>query len=93
MKSIAFSELNRSGDVLHIEVPGAIVNIYVNLHDRHGRMVTAVHVLPMDESRSPEPDGHYWRKSADGTRVIRDPEPGMRGYDPDEADPETGDSQ
>ena len=44
MKSITFSERNRSGDVLHIEVPGAIVNIYENLHDRHGRAVTAVHV-------------------------------------------------
>lgn len=86
MKRISFSERNRSGNILHIEVPGAIVNIYVNLHDNQGRTVTTVNILPSDESRSPEPDGHYWRLAADGRRVIRDPRPGMHDYDPDRED-------
>jgi hypothetical protein len=86
MKRIEFTERNRSGNLLHIEVPGAIVNIWVNLHDRHGRTVTAVSISPDDESRSPDMDGHYWRLSSDGRRIIRDPEPHMRDYDPDEID-------
>jgi hypothetical protein len=72
MKSITFSELNRSGDVLHIEVPGAIVNIRVNLTDRLGRSITRVDISPMDNSRSPDAGNRYWRLADDGVRIIQD---------------------
>jgi hypothetical protein len=45
MRRIIFSESNRSGNLLHIEVPGGIVNIRVNLHDHDGRQVTSVEIL------------------------------------------------
>jgi hypothetical protein len=77
MKRITFSESNRSGNLLHIEVPGAIVNIRVNLTDDMGRKVTRVDILPGDETRSPDPGGYYWRLAPDGCRVIRDPVPGL----------------
>ena len=78
-----YAATNRSGNLLHIEVDGAIVNIHVGLHDNDGNQVTAVSVLPEDETRSPDLDGHYWHtEDADGNdtrgahiRVVRQPRP------------------
>ncbi len=69
MRRIQFTKRNRSGNILHIEVPGAIVNIRVGLTDEQGRQVTRVDISPEDESRSPDNDGHYWHQ--DGPRIIR----------------------
>lgn len=82
MKRISFyADRNRSGNLLHIETDGCIVNIRVGLRDMAGRPVTRVDVSPEDETRSPDMDGYYWRIATDGapgvSRVIRDPEPGM----------------
>mgnify|MGYP005829683835 CR=1 FL=1 len=38
-------------NVLHIEADGCIVNVYEKLHDRFGRDVTVVEILPDDETR------------------------------------------
>ena len=81
MKRVEFNQANRSGDVLHVEVPGAIVNIRVNLHDADGNELTTVSVSPDDESRSPDMSGHYWHtEDADGNdtggahvRIVRQP--------------------
>jgi hypothetical protein len=78
MKSVTFSKRNRSGDVLHIEVPGAVVNIRIGLTDALGRQLTRVSISPDDEQRSPDEDGYFWRLAADGSgRVIRDVVPGL----------------
>jgi hypothetical protein len=45
MRRITFSEDNRSGNLLHIEVPGGIINIRVNLHDMAGHNVTSVEII------------------------------------------------
>lgn len=82
MKHVTFSERNRSVDLLHIEVPGAIVNIRIGLADRLGRRVTRVSILADDESRSPDENGYYWRDAGDG-RVIRDIVPGLHISTPD----------
>ena len=65
MKRIEFSERNRSGNLLHIEVPGAIVNIQIGLHDIAGRQVTSVRVNP---DHYAEPGGQW---VVDGSRVIQ----------------------
>jgi hypothetical protein len=47
MKRITFNENNRSGNLLHIEVPGAIVNIRVGLTDPvNGRDTTHIEIIP-----------------------------------------------
>jgi hypothetical protein len=46
MRRISFSSRNRSNNILYIEVPGAIVNIRVNLFGADGRRVTYVEVIP-----------------------------------------------
>lgn len=51
MKRLSFTRQNKSGDLLHIEVPGAVVNIRVNLTTEDGREVTRVDVLPDDKTR------------------------------------------
>ena len=59
MKRIHFGENNRSDDFLHIEVPGAIVNIRINLHDSEDRRVTSVQIIPDDYVGSEwDLDGH-----------------------------------
>ena len=45
MKRISFYETNRSGDILHIEVPGAIINIRVGLTNFGNHRVTNIEVL------------------------------------------------
>lgn len=74
MRRIEFGKRNRSGNLLHVEAPGCIVNIRVGLTDAEGREVTRVDVLPEDETRSPDPDGYYWRQTPGDARVIRDAE-------------------
>lgn len=69
MKTIQFGRRNRSGNLLHIEIPGAIVNIHVNLRDRDGREVTRVDIIPEDASRGGDEEGRYWTQ--DGPRLIR----------------------
>ena len=44
MKRISFYNTNRSGNMLHIETEGCIVNIRVGLHDTEGREVTSVSI-------------------------------------------------
>ena len=45
MKTITFSKNNRSDDRLHIETEGCIINIQVNLFNRHGQKVTYIEIL------------------------------------------------
>lgn len=46
MKSMTFHAAgNRSGNLLHIETDGGIVNIRVGLTDAHGRAVTSVEII------------------------------------------------
>lgn len=72
MRHITFGRHNRSGNLLHIEAEGCIVNIRVGLTDRDGNEVTSVEILPDDESRGGDGYGRVWH--LDGTannRVIR----------------------
>jgi len=46
MKRISFYNSNRSGNLLHIETEGCIVNIRVNLSNNEGEKVTIVEVVP-----------------------------------------------
>jgi hypothetical protein len=75
MRRIKFGRNNRSGNLLHIEIPGAIVNIRINLHDNQGREVTRVDILPDNEHRGGDEHGRMWDvdSNSDGTvtRLIR----------------------
>jgi hypothetical protein len=52
----------------HIEVEGCIVNITTGLHDRNGRKVTSIEILP-DDHYSGEP---IWRlRGTINNRVIQ----------------------
>jgi hypothetical protein len=77
MRRICFSRRNRSDNLLHIEIPGAVVNIRVNLHDHEGREVTRIDILPDNEHRGGDPEGRMWDvdSNSDGTvtRLIRRP--------------------
>lgn len=76
-----YASTNRSGNLLHIETDGCVVNIHVGLIDADGHEVTRVDVLPDDERRSPDEDGRYWHtedvggNQLDGmvARVVRQP--------------------
>lgn len=46
MKTILFSEQNRSDNILHIETEGCIVNIRIGLTDINGRKTTNISVIP-----------------------------------------------
>lgn len=46
MKRVSFFNSNRSGNLLHIETEGAVVNIRVNLHNNEGQQVTAISIIP-----------------------------------------------
>lgn len=71
MKRISFyADTNRSGNLLHIETDGCIVNIQVGLHDADGRQVTSVRIIPDDESRGGDGEGRIWQH-VDGSRVVR----------------------
>lgn len=61
-----------AADTLHIEAEGCIVNIRVGLTDSRGRKVTAVSILPDDETRGGDGQGRVWRLvGAAGARVVR----------------------
>jgi hypothetical protein len=66
MKRISFhASTNRSGNLLHIETDGCIVNIHVGLHDADGRKVTSVRILPDDYAER----GGRWVQ--DGSRIVQ----------------------
>lgn len=75
MKRLTFSNRNRSGNLLHIEIPGAVVNIHVNLRDREGHEVNRIDILPDNEHRGGDAEGRMWDvdSNSDGTvtRLIR----------------------
>jgi hypothetical protein len=48
MKSIQFGEQNRSGNLLHIETVGCVVNIRIGLMNTQGQAVTSVQIIPDD---------------------------------------------
>jgi hypothetical protein len=57
MRRLSFhAEGNRSGNLLHIETDGCIVNVYVGLRNEQGKQVTRVAVLP-DTYQGEEWDG------------------------------------
>jgi hypothetical protein len=78
MKRVEFSNRNRSDNLLHVEIPGGIVNIRVNLHDREGREVVNIEIIPDDQRRGGDGQGRIWDvdSNEDGTvtRLIRRPE-------------------
>lgn len=66
MKRITFyAGRNRSGNKLHIETDGAIVNITVGLRDSAGRRATSVQVSPDNYAER----GGRW--VLDGSRVVQ----------------------
>ncbi len=78
MRRVRFYNQNRSNNLLHIEIPGAIVNIRVNLRDREGREVNHIEIIPDDERRGGDGQGRVWDTDSneDGTvtRLIRRPD-------------------
>lgn len=60
-----YADRNRSGNLLHIETDGCIVNIQVGLRDADGRRVTSVRVSPDNYA---EPGGKW---VVDGSRVVQ----------------------
>ena len=46
MKRISFYNTNRSDNTLHIETENCVVNIRVNLHDKNGKEVTSIEIIP-----------------------------------------------
>lgn len=74
MKRINFYNSNRSGDVLHIETEGCIINIRVNLTDNEGRPVTSIGVKADDfiggKCRILE-EGKYKEKTFQHIRIAR----------------------
>ena len=60
---------NRSGNVLHVETDGAVINVSVGLEDAAGRQVTTISISPDDESRGGDGSGRTWHRAGD--RVIR----------------------
>jgi hypothetical protein len=55
-----YAKGNRSGDVMHIETDGCVVNITVGLHDEQGRAITRVDVTPDGENRGGDGEGNVW---------------------------------
>lgn len=89
MKRLTFyAKSNRSGNLMHIETDGCIVNIRVGLTDREGRQVTNVEIIPDDESRGGDGQGRIWHVDGMiGTRVIRQHEPTDNGQHRPNSDP------
>lgn len=54
MRSIVFTERNRSDNLLHVETPLGIVNIRIGLRDATGRRVDSVEVIPNAYAGEPE---------------------------------------
>ncbi len=73
MKRLSFhAKGNRSGNLLHVETDGCVVNIHVGLTDEQGRAVTRVDVLADNEGRGGDGEGRFWH--VDGPRVVRQDE-------------------
>lgn len=70
MQRVQFYPDQGSPATLHIELPGAIVNIRVGLTDHDNHEVTAVEILPEDETRGGDAQGRVWRLADDGRRVV-----------------------
>lgn len=61
VKTVTFyADRNRSGNLLHVETDGCIVNIHVGLRDSFGNRVTRVNVIPDDEYRGGDGNGSIW---------------------------------
>ena len=73
MKTVGFHKTNRSGNLLHIETEGAIVNIRVGLHNTEGDEVTSIAILPDsysgEEWLMPDENGEHMK--ALNVRVIK----------------------
>lgn len=68
MKTISFMNPQRGNvsnpNVLHIEVPGGIVNIRIGIHDDMDRAVTSVEIIPDDFA------GEEWRVVGDDGKKL-----------------------
>jgi hypothetical protein len=64
-----YAKRNRSGNLLHIETDGVLVNIHVGLTDRDGRQVTTLSIIPDDEQRGGDGQARIWHR--DGDRIVR----------------------
>lgn len=62
------ADSNRSGNLLHIETDGAIINIRVGLTDAYGQQVTSVEILP---DRYLEPGGFWDLDGYTNNRLIQ----------------------
>lgn len=73
MKTVQYysGSRNRTGNLLHIETDGCVVNIHVGLTDRQGRTVTNVEIIPDDESRGGDSEGRMWHVVDHGPRGVR----------------------
>lgn len=73
MRVITFyAKRNRSGNLLHIETDGCIVNIRVGLTDDQGRTVTRIDVIPDSEESGGDGHGQPWEiHPEDGNGVTR----------------------
>lgn len=54
MRRIGFYKTNHSGNVLHIETEGGIVNIYVGMENDKGEEITSVEFIPDRYAGEPE---------------------------------------
>ena len=80
-----YAKTNRSGNLLHVETDGCVVNVYVGLTDAEGRQVTRVDVSADGESRGGDGQGRIWLGNGsvgiDGGTVIltrqERPDPGF----------------
>lgn len=67
-----YAKGNRSGNLLHIETDGCIVNIHVGLTNLRGQQVTRVDVIPDGKSRGGDGQGRVWEiHPDDGNGVSR----------------------
>jgi hypothetical protein len=67
MKPTIRHETNAGVHLTHIEAAGCIVNIREGLHDRHGRAVTSIEILPDEYVGEPR-----WRRFGPAnTRVVQ----------------------
>lgn len=69
-----YADSNRSGNLLHIETDGCVVNIHVGLTDVDGRQITRVDVNADGANRGGDGNGQIWvangRVGDDGASVL-----------------------
>ena len=68
MKQRRIKNVDLSDGVLHVETPNAIVNIRVGLHDRLGRAVDSIQIIPDDFAGENKVVVYPGRRN---TRVVR----------------------